>query len=207
MKKNRCKAFTIAEMMVVLLIMSIAMAMVFPVITKSNKRDDSAAPKTVSADFPVGTIVAYNNSAPSDPHWHICDGTNGTPDLRGYFLRGLDTSGSIDPDGGTRSIGSIQASANMAHYHALYSDTRDQTGAWSYDRVRGFAYSVSGDSAVGWHGDKACSWGSAYYYKDGYGKFFDQVGRAVNSSTDISPYDQSEARPKNVALNYIMKIN
>lgn len=200
MKRNSFKAFTLAEMMVVLLIMSVAMAAITPILTKPPKRDEKAS----SSSFPVGTIVAYNNSvAPNDPSWHICDGTNGTPDLRGYFLRSLDTTGSVDPDGSTRSIGSVQASANMTHYHGLYSDTRDQTGAWSYDRVRGFGNS----EAVGWHGDKACPWGGSYYYRDGNNHLFTTIGRVTNYSSDVSYNDTSEARPKNIALNYIMKIN
>lgn len=41
---------------------------------------------------PIGTILAYTgdlNKIPSG--WYLCDGTNGTPDLRGRFLEGVTT--------------------------------------------------------------------------------------------------------------------
>jgi len=53
-----------------------------------------------SAGVPSGTIVAFRGStAPSG--WAICDGTNGTPDLRGRFIRGLggNSAGMAVPQG------------------------------------------------------------------------------------------------------------
>lgn len=49
-------------------------------------------------DLPVGTILpftVFNGSLASIPEkWHICDGTNGTPDLRdGRFLEGSSSAG------------------------------------------------------------------------------------------------------------------
>src|SRR5262249_3903389 len=41
------------------------------------------------AAFPTGTILAWSsNSAAIPTGWAICNGQNGTPDLRGRFLRG-----------------------------------------------------------------------------------------------------------------------
>ncbi len=39
------------------------------------------------------------------------------PDLRGYALRGLDVAASVDPDGASRDMGSIQLSAMWGHHH------------------------------------------------------------------------------------------
>jgi hypothetical protein len=48
----------------------------------------SAAPGPV----PTGTIIAWNRTSGAIPSgWAVCDGTNGTPDLRGRFLRGVAT--------------------------------------------------------------------------------------------------------------------
>jgi hypothetical protein len=45
--------------------------------------------ETVLRAFPPGVILAWNSSSgPIPPGWHLCDGTNGTPDLRSRFLRG-----------------------------------------------------------------------------------------------------------------------
>ena len=43
---------------------------------------------------PVGGIIMYHGSLSSlSSHWQICDGTNGTPDLRGQFVVGASASG------------------------------------------------------------------------------------------------------------------
>ena len=44
--------------------------------------------------LPIGTIIAYNGPLSAIPvGWHLCDGSDGTPDLRGRFLEGSDTPG------------------------------------------------------------------------------------------------------------------
>lgn len=43
------------------------------------------------AMVPVGGIIMWSGAANALPvNWKICDGTNGTPDLRGKFIRGSD---------------------------------------------------------------------------------------------------------------------
>ena len=40
--------------------------------------------------LPYGTIVPYVGELEKIPHgWALCDGSNGTPDLRGQFLQGM----------------------------------------------------------------------------------------------------------------------
>lgn len=46
---------------------------------------------------PVGSIIAYSGLLGSIPsNWHICDGTDGTPDLRDRFLKGAFNAGDVD---------------------------------------------------------------------------------------------------------------
>jgi hypothetical protein len=45
------------------------------------------------------------------------------PDLRGYFLRGLDTSGTVDPQGATRDIGDTQDDDIEEHKHYVADKT------------------------------------------------------------------------------------
>ena len=56
-----------------------------------------------SPQVPVGTIVMFNsNFAPAG--WAICDGTNGTPDLRNRFIVSSDGTGfDLDETGGFRN--------------------------------------------------------------------------------------------------------
>nr|DAU17932.1 MAG TPA: short tail fiber protein [Bacteriophage sp.] len=43
---------------------------------------------------PTGTIVMFSGLASNIPSgWHICDGTNGTPNLIGKFIKASNTSG------------------------------------------------------------------------------------------------------------------
>lgn len=53
--------------------------------------------------------------------WGVGDGstTFNLPDLRGQFLRGLDTTGTVDPDGLTRTVGSSQSDEFKEHSHTL----------------------------------------------------------------------------------------
>ena len=44
--------------------------------------------------MPIGTILPYIGDLSKIPHgWFLCDGTNGTPDLRDKFLQGSDVPG------------------------------------------------------------------------------------------------------------------
>jgi hypothetical protein len=67
------------------------------------------------------------------------------PDLRGQFVRGLDTTGTIDPDGASRDIGNIQDYAIRTHFHYVW-----QYGASKYV------------SALGSKDSNNSTWGSQY---------------------------------------------
>ena len=59
----------------------------------------SSGTGTVTDDMvcPVGSIIAYSGLLGSIPsNWHICDGTDGTPDLRDRFLKGASNAGDVD---------------------------------------------------------------------------------------------------------------
>ena len=47
------------------------------------------------------------------------------PDTRGYALRGLDVGASVDPDGASRDVGSVQVDAFQGHifYNGVGNDT------------------------------------------------------------------------------------
>ena len=46
-------------------------------------------------DLPIGSIIMWNKSLAEIPAgWHICDGNDGTPDLRGKYVVGI--SGDTD---------------------------------------------------------------------------------------------------------------
>ncbi len=63
-----------------------------------------------SLAFPSGAVVAFNSSI-CPTGWAIADGTGGTPDLRGEFIRGLDNGRGID-------VGRVLASSQTADYQS-----------------------------------------------------------------------------------------
>ena len=93
---------------------------------------------------PAGVIVMWSGSVASIPSgWHICDGTNGTPDLTGRFVvhADADSGGTYAPGdtGGSDSVTLTEAQL-PSHTHA-FSGTTNTTGAHTH--------SVSGVSTPG----------------------------------------------------------
>ena len=157
---------------------------------------------------PVGTILAYVGDLNKVPtNWHLCDGTNGTPDLRGRFLEGV-TSGIRQfhsagiPNisgvfGNTEEGGSI---INGAFY--VYSSTSN-IGAAGADQVRALAlneilhYRLEGDKESGYRlVESHIPWGN-----DG------GINIGFNASRSNSIYGRSSTvQPNSYTVYYIMKI-
>lgn len=113
---------------------------------------------------PVGTIVNYGGNANAyPPGWLLCNGStfnqaqypdlyaalgnsNLLPDLRGYFMRGLDTSGKIDPDGAGRTVLSTQGDSFGPHTH----NTQMTPWFWS-EASSGDGYIVGTKTTNGLH--------------------------------------------------------
>ena len=73
-----------------------------------------------SSGVPSGTIVMYNSgSAPSG--WAVCDGSNGTPDLRGRFI--VAAGGSYSGTGGSADAVVV----SHGHGYSSFSSTGDHT--------------------------------------------------------------------------------
>ena len=50
---------------------------------------------TATSGIPAGTIVMYNGTSGIPAGWAICDGTEGTPNLTGNFIKASETAGEI----------------------------------------------------------------------------------------------------------------
>jgi microcystin-dependent protein len=91
------------------------------------------------AVVPVGSIVAFAGAA-APRGWLMCDGNaiptgaqydllrklmgNTTPDLRGYFLRGIDPTGQVDPD------------SKPPNVRAMFSEQKDAVGPHTHTYTR-----------------------------------------------------------------------
>ncbi len=80
-------------------------------------------PMTSGGGFlPVGSIVMWWGAATEIPEgWALCDKTNGTPDLRGRFLRGEGSGCAVGTTGGTDSVTLTEAQLPK-HTHTVTHD-------------------------------------------------------------------------------------
>ena len=90
--------------------------------------DITSANLIVTSSFnmiPKGTIIAFNSeNAPNG--WALCDGTNGTPDLRGRFIRMHSTS-----LGGYNEWGGKVLGGNVTAYEkSIGGNSRDDPNTW-----------------------------------------------------------------------------
>ncbi len=123
---------------------------------------------------PSGAVMAFNlNACPTG--WKLADGTSGTPDLRGVFIRGLDTriveAGGKDP-----------GRAGM--------DSVDALGDYQADELRSHFHSVT------FYGNSKVTANSGFSGADAVSKW--QTRRTTFTGG-------AETRPKNVALIYCVK--
>ena len=100
--------------------------------------------------LPRGVIVMWSGSISSIPEgWALCDGTNGTPDLRDRFIVGArQDHGDVAKTNITGSL--TQTGGNVIHSHTgtTGSDTSGNYRAW--DAPPGTS-SWNGDASRGWH--------------------------------------------------------
>ena len=95
----------------------------------------------VTSIVPVATIVMW--PVATHPNgWILCDGApidpgysgliglvgSNAPDFRGYFPRGYDSAGIVDPDGASRALLDTQADEFKSHTHAIWSSSDKRTG-------------------------------------------------------------------------------
>jgi len=83
------------------------------------------------ATFPIGGIVLWSGSVASIPaNWALCNGSNGTPDLRNRFLIGAGSTYAVGATGGAATV-TLDATQIPAHTHAV-SGTSGSNGSHSH---------------------------------------------------------------------------
>ena len=90
---------------------------------------------TVTGAIPSGVITMWYGSIASIPSgWYLCDGTNGTPNLRDRFVVGAGTTYAVDATGGSANATLVSHShtatvTDAGHFH---STGNPDTGGGSY---------------------------------------------------------------------------
>ena len=82
--------------------------------------NSDAVPKSYADNIvPVGSILMWSGAADNIPNkWALCDGENGTPDLRGRFLVGAGGSYEVGATGGLESV-TLTTSQIPSHSHSV----------------------------------------------------------------------------------------
>lgn len=100
---------------------------------------------------PVGTIILWYGKAADVPTgWAVCNGENGTPDMRGRFPVGAGNQYRPGDTGGAESV-TLSVDELPSHSHGY--ELRD-------DNNRDLAHGADRNDGV-WHGDKTATSGSA----------------------------------------------
>ena len=88
-------------------------------LTATGAVSGASIQKNGSELLPTGVICMWSGAAASIPAgWYLCDGTNGTPDLRDRFIVGAGNSYSVGASGGSAT--QTLAVANLpAHNHGV----------------------------------------------------------------------------------------
>jgi hypothetical protein len=85
---------------------------------------------------PIGGIIMWSGSIVSIPtHWVICNGSNGTPDLRDRFVIGAGNSYAVAASGGATT-------KNLAHAHTMAFGSGNES---SHTHVNAGAYNTAQD--------------------------------------------------------------
>lgn len=149
-----------------------------------------------ASDYPIGAVAAYRGDTPP-VGWLECNGQStaghpelaavvgaNVPDLRGEFIRGLDSGRGVDAG---RTLGSAQADAMEKHSH--------QTTITVSGNVR-ITYrnpnSGGGQTLIG-------------YSKTSSPAYLNFPFSGSGTGTSTTAGDADENRPRNVALMYIIK--
>ena len=156
----------------------------------------SAAPQSVQVTvFPRGGIVMWGGPISALPNgWVLCDGANGTPDLRDRFVVGSGNGYAVNDTGGSTTHQHGLSTASIPpHVHTLQT----AVGApvyWGNDHHLG----VTTEHGGGVWGDQ--------YEKNRYGVAADTLTTDAASSGQVSgSTDSAGSLPPYYSLAYIMK--
>ena len=151
------------------------------------------APASAPA-VPSGGIILWSGSTGSVPSgWYLCDGTNGTPDLRNSFIVGAGNTYAVGATGGTADA------IVVAHTHTATSTVTDPTHNHTFTNY----YTPGGKPSS--QGNLPASAGSTSSYGTATTNS-SSTGISVatsNATTGVSGTGQN--LPPYYALAYIMK--
>jgi microcystin-dependent protein len=150
----------------------------------SNVANAALPAATFTSNFPIGIIALWSGAANAIPaHWHLCDGTTGTPDLRDRFVVGAGNSYAVGATGGAATVALTTAQLpahnhpvyDPGHAHSVYDPTHSH-GVYDPGHGHGIQTWIAGGSTGG--GRVSAS----------YNSIADAIGATNGAGTGISLY-------------------
>lgn len=134
-----------------------------------------------SVQVPVGSVIMYSGSVANLPaNWHLCDGTNGTPDLRDQFIIGAGKTYTTGQAGGSTTI----SVANLpAHTHTITDPGHTHTSTVSDP---GHTHGVNDPGHIHSYAATPDNSPSAGYWNPGYGGAAPATQTTNSATTGIS---------------------
>jgi hypothetical protein len=135
--------------------------------------------------FPQYAILMWSGATQNIPSgWALCDGSNGTPDLRGHFVRGTTTSGKVGTIGGSYNFKFNSAAHWGPHRH-------------NYNQVNASGnHSHNGSTNTSYHAH------NAFGHRDGYGRG-DAYSGLDTPGGDEGIYNATNAGPTSTTGSHV----
>lgn len=155
-----------------------------------------------ASSIPQGTILSWFGQLANIPSgFAVCDGKNGTPDLRNRFIVGAGDAYKLSDIGGEDAV-KLEPSQTSSHYHTFGYHNSNNNGYF----ITTASKKVNADRPAGtypakWNG----SGGGGWYGWDGSGW---AGGQNLVTSLTVATEAQKphENRPPFYALHFIMKL-
>ena len=168
----------------------------------------------IDAATPSGVIVMWSGSIDDIPTgWALCDGNNGTPDLRDRFVVGAGASYAKGATGGSKDAVVVSHSHTIDHHHAsAYTSVNGNHNHYHDGEAAKYTRAgANGGACYAWYFSN-CSQGGTTKVGDGYTRYSGSHRHVVDipsyhgRSGSAGTSGKNKNLPPYFALAYIMKL-
>ena len=155
---------------------------------------------------PPGSILPWRGNLADMPEgFALCDGSNGTPDLRNRFIVGAGNEYNLADTGGEKEV-KLEHDQNVSHYHSFGHHNGNNNGYFISTASRFKLFQRPTDVSTypaKWNG----SGGGGYWGWDGGSSFGAGQNLVTSLAEGVDAAKPHENRPPYYALYYIMKLD